>query len=68
MISPLAALEAVWLFGISLVHTDYERLTANVSGMESKPRVILLYNPTPYELYRDILIDLNANYDQVAEF
>jgi hypothetical protein len=49
--------------GMSLVHTDYERLIAKVSGMESKPRVILLYNPTPYELYRDILIDLNANYD-----
>jgi hypothetical protein len=53
---------------MSLVHTEYQRLIAKVSGMESKSRVILLYNPTPYELYRDILIDPNANYDQVAEF
>jgi hypothetical protein len=41
---------------------------AKVARMASKPQVILLYNPTPYELYRDILIDRNADYDRVGEF
>ena len=30
--------------------TDEERLVAKVAGMGAKPRVILLYNPTPYEI------------------
>jgi hypothetical protein len=54
--------------GISVVHRDYQALMAKVARMASKPQVILLYNPTPYELYRDILIDRNADYDRVGEF
>jgi hypothetical protein len=54
--------------GMPLVHKNYERLVTKVSGMDSKPRVILLYHPTPYELYRDILTDRNADYDRIAEF
>jgi hypothetical protein len=54
--------------GMNLVHRDYERLVVKVMEMEIKPRVILLYNPTPYELYRDILANRNADYDRAAEF
>jgi hypothetical protein len=51
-----------------LVYGNYERLAAKVAEMENKPQVILLYHPTPYELYHDILTDRNADYDRIADF
>jgi hypothetical protein len=39
-----------------------------LAELESKPAAILLYNPTPYELYRDIGAPRNPAYDRVAEF
>jgi hypothetical protein len=41
---------------------------ARITGLETKPVVILLYNPAGYEIYRDILVDRQPEYDQVSEF
>jgi hypothetical protein len=65
-------LKSKWLdwvtAGMAEVHRSYERLVAVLAEMESKPAVILLYNPTPYELYRDIRAPRNPEYDRIAEF
>jgi len=36
--------------------------------LEQRAKVILLYNPSAYEIYRDILLDRKPEYDQVSEF
>jgi hypothetical protein len=51
-----------------LVSESYERLVVSMAEMALKPQVILLYHPTPYEIYRDILIDRNAEYDRISEY
>jgi hypothetical protein len=53
---------------MALTHKNYERLVAQLATMEQKPTVILLYNPSPYELYRDILMDRDPAYDQFFAF
>lgn len=53
--------------GMTLVHKDYERLAATVAQMETPPKIVLLYNPTGYEIYRDVLFDRNPGYDEISE-
>jgi hypothetical protein len=53
--------------GMTLVHRDYERLVATVAGMDTPPKIVLLYNPTGYEIYRDILFDRNSKHDEISE-
>jgi hypothetical protein len=36
--------------------------------MESKPAVILLYNPSAYEIYRDIRVKRDPKYDEISAF
>jgi hypothetical protein len=54
--------------GLNLTHKDYERLVTKLSELGSKPRVILLYNPSAYEIYRDISLGRNPEYDELAAF
>jgi hypothetical protein len=54
--------------GIELSHMNYERLAAGIERSEHKPSVILLYNPSAYEIYRDILAEPNPLYDELGAF
>lgn len=54
--------------GMAVTYKEYERLYARIAHMESKPTVILLYNPSSYEIYRDILDDGDLEHDEVSEF
>jgi lysophospholipase L1-like esterase len=54
--------------GMSETHKHYRRLVAKITELETKPVVILLYNPAGYEIYRDILVDRQPEYDRVSEF
>jgi hypothetical protein len=54
--------------GMSETYKHYRRLVARITALETKPGVILLYNPAGYEIYRDILVERQPEYDQVSEF
>jgi hypothetical protein len=64
-IPPGKALEFVTV-GTAVAYRSYEHLVATLAQLEHPPTVVLLYNPSPYELYRDILMDRNAAFDQVT--
>ena len=54
-----------WLAaGIAATLRQYERLQAMLDGIHPKPTVILLYNPTPYEIYRGVWIDREPEADR----
>jgi hypothetical protein len=46
----------------------YERLGTKLKGMDPKPTIILLYNPTPYEVYRGMWMDPIPEADQASAF
>jgi hypothetical protein len=46
----------------------YARLEAALQGMAPKPTVILLYNPTSYEVYRGMWIEPIPQADEVSAF
>jgi hypothetical protein len=52
--------------GMALTQNSYERLVAKLAGMKPRPTVILLYNPTPYELYREMWVDPKPEADQAS--
>jgi hypothetical protein len=52
--------------GMALTHEHYERLVKTMAAMESRSRIILLYNPSAYEVYRDIDFARNKEYDAVS--
>jgi hypothetical protein len=54
--------------GLGLTHKNYERLAAEIARSEHKPSVILMYNPSAYEIYRDILEEPNPLYDELSAF
>jgi hypothetical protein len=54
--------------GMRETHRHYRRLVAELAELESRPSVILLYNPSGYEIYRDILLDRNPKYDEISAF
>jgi hypothetical protein len=54
--------------GMALTKHSYQRLVAKLEGMAQPPKVILLYNPTPYEIYREMWIDPNPEADQTSAF
>jgi hypothetical protein len=54
--------------GTALAHKNYERLAAEIARSEQKPSVILLYNPSAYEIYRDIMVKPNPLYDELGAF
>jgi hypothetical protein len=64
--------ESQWLLylktGMQAITKQYERLGAHLESVAPKPTVILLYNPTPYEVYRGIWTDPSAKADQASAF
>jgi hypothetical protein len=54
--------------GLALTQHSYERLVAKLEGMAHPPTVILLYNPTVYEIYRDMWVDPNPEADHTSAF
>ena len=67
-----AVREGQWLVYLTTAmratERHYERLWAKLEGIDPKPTVILLYNPTPYEVYRGMWMDLIPEADQVSAF
>ena len=54
--------------GMAVTHREYERLVTRLAGLENKPKVILLYNPSAYEIYRDIFRKPEPEYNEIAVF
>jgi hypothetical protein len=54
--------------GMEVLLKNYERLVMEVSRTRHQPGIILLYNPSCYEVYRDILLELDPGYDQISQF
>jgi hypothetical protein len=54
--------------GMALTLQSYERLVAKLEGMEHRPMVILLYNPTPYEVNRNTWEEPAPQADQTSAF
>jgi len=54
--------------GMAVTHHDYERLVTRLASLENKPKVILLYNPSAYEIYRDIFRKREPEYDEIAAY
>jgi hypothetical protein len=52
--------------GLVLTQKSYERLVARLDGMERRPTVILLYHPTPYEVYRESWENPDPEADQTS--
>jgi hypothetical protein len=50
--------------GMELAQYSYECLVTKLEGLEHRPTVILLYHPTPYEVYREKWVDPNPEADQ----
>jgi hypothetical protein len=67
-----AVREGQWLMYLTtamrVTEHHYARLEAKLEGLASKPTVILLYNPTPYEVYRGMWTDPIPQADQVSAF
>ena len=58
-----------WLkLGMQMSYGEYDRLAAEISKIQPPPSVILLYNPSAYEIYRDIAVDGDSDNDRVSEF
>lgn len=53
--------------GMAATQRHYQRLVTKLTETEIKPAVILLYDPSSYEIYRDILLDRIPKYDQASE-
>jgi hypothetical protein len=54
--------------GMALIQRQYDRLAARLQTDELRPTVILLYNPTPYELYRGMWVAANPAADYASTF
>jgi hypothetical protein len=52
--------------GMALTQNTYERLVTQMERMEHPPTVILLYHPTPYEVYREIWQNPDSKADQTS--
>ena len=54
--------------GMPLVFRHYDRLAVEMAKVQQPPVVILLYNPSAYEIYRDVRVDRDPETDRVSEF
>jgi hypothetical protein len=72
MWSPFPVREGQWPLylktSMQLTKRQYERLGEHLESLDPKPTVILLYNPTPYEVYRGMWIDPIPKGDTVSMF
>jgi hypothetical protein len=53
--------------GLRLTYKAYDHLAAEMVKTPQSPAVILLYNPSAYEIYRDVLFDRDREADRVSE-
>jgi len=61
--------ELDWLrAGMQLTHNQYDRLAKDMGRMDDPPAVILMYNPSAYEIYRDVMVDRDEQADSISEF
>jgi hypothetical protein len=69
---PAEVREGQWLAylhaGMAVTAQQYERLWATLAGMAPQPTVILLYNPSPYEVYRGIGLEPWPEAEQTVAF
>lgn len=54
-------------YGIENTLKNYKRLVNEAKLAPNPPKIVILYNPSSYEIYRDILIKPNPEYDQRAK-
>jgi hypothetical protein len=54
--------------GMELIRHSYKHLVAKIDAMGGGPVVILLYNPTPHEIYRNIWVESDSKADQTSSF
>lgn len=54
-------------YGLENTLKNYKRLVNEAKLMPNSPKIIILYNPSSYEIYRDLLLNPNREYDQVAK-
>jgi hypothetical protein len=55
--------------GMHLTYKRYDRLVTEIGNMAApRPVVILLYNPSAYEIYRDVNVERNREIDRVSAF
>jgi hypothetical protein len=54
--------------GMAATRQEYERLLQSLRQMTRPPRVILLYNPAPYEVYRGLGVEPEPRWDEASAF
>jgi hypothetical protein len=54
--------------GMQLTYRRYDLLAGEIDKMQQPPGVILLYNPSAYEIYRDSVVDRDEETDRVSQF
>jgi hypothetical protein len=54
--------------GMQRSYEQYDRLAAEISKIQPPPSVVLLYNPSAYEIYRDLAVDSDRDNDRLSEF
>jgi hypothetical protein len=56
-----------WIkFGMDNTLRSYSMLLTTLRAMKSAPRLVLLYNPTSYEVYRELLLPRREDWDRQA--
>ena len=67
---PVPVRQGQWLAyfqaGMAATQQQYKRLWVALEGMKHKPTVILLYIPSPYEVYRDMEAEPDQRADQMS--
>lgn len=57
-----------WIkYGIENTLNSYRRLLKKVKSLPDPPGIVILYNPSVYEIYRDICIKNSLEYDKRAK-
>jgi len=54
--------------GMQLTYRRYDLLAGEIDKMQQPPGMILLYNPSAYEIYRDSVVDRDEKTDRVSQF
>ena len=54
--------------GVAIAFHHYDRLADALSQLRQPPEVILLYNPSAYEIYRNTLVERDSETDSVSDY
>jgi hypothetical protein len=56
-----------WLSeGMRLTYARYDRLATETGTLEEPPHIVLIYNPSAYEIYRDVVVAPDLQTDEVS--